>query len=111
MSTEEQKRVIADLMYEISQLKRDHACHQAKLAQLMQLLHEVSTAVDKQTLYNLDDTTGEFLVRVAPGVNEIRPMAYPSAQDIWIAVHAMRQLAEQIEEKEQALARCQERQL
>ena len=104
MSTDEREQVIKDLLYDIDRMERDCACHKAKLNQLLSQWDAVKAAAQHGLIDHLDEK-GALWVRVT-GVNERKPLAYPSVADLAATSQAIADLTKRIAEKKQDLAHC-----
>jgi len=108
MSTDEQEQIIKDLLYDIDRMKRDRACHRAKLNQLLSQFDALRDAAEHGLIDHLDED-GTLWVRIALGANEIRQLYYPSLPDLVAAAQAITDLTARLAKKEEDLEHCRGR--
>lgn len=104
VGTDEREQVIKDLLYDIDRMERDCACYKAKLNQILSQWDAVKAAAQHGLIDQLDEK-GTLWVRIA-GVNERKPLAYPSVADLATTSQAITDLTKRIAEKKQDLAHC-----
>lgn len=106
MGTDEQEQIIKDLLDDIDRMERELGCYKAKVQKMVYSLRQVALIAEAGRIADFDEEQACLLAQIMDGVNEVRPLSYPTPQQIWAAVQEAQTLMQTLEQKKEALAQC-----
>ena len=106
MGTDEQEQIIQDLLYDIDRMERELGCSKAKIQEMVYSLRQVALIAEAGRIADFDEEHACLLAQIMDGVNEVRPLSYPTPQQIWAAVQEAKTLMQTLEQKKESLAQC-----
>lgn len=106
MGTDEQEQLIKDLLSDIDRMERELGCCKAKIQEMVYSLRQVALIAEAGRIADFDEDHACLLAQLMDGVNEVRPLSYPTPQQLWAAVQEAKTHTQTLEQKKEALAQC-----
>ena len=106
MGTDAQEQLIKNLLDDIARMERELGCSKAKIQKMVYSLRQVALIAEAGRIVDFDEKHACLLAQIMDGVNEVRPLSYPTPQQLWAAVQEAQTLRQTLAQKKEALAQC-----
>ena len=106
MGTDAQEQIIKDLRSDIDRMERELGCSKAQLQKMVYSLRQVALIAEAGRVVDFDEEHACLLAQIMDGGNDVRPLSYPTPQQLWAAVQEAQTLRQTLEQKKEALAQC-----
>ena len=90
----------------LTEWNESFGCSKAKIQEMVYSLRQVALIAEAGRIADFDEEHACLLAQIMDGVNEVRPLFYPTPQQIWALSKKRRPLMQTLEQKKEALAQC-----